>query len=176
MTGGDATTRTLVVVRHAKAEAGAGTDHERSLTDRGRRDAAASGRWLAGCGLTPDAALVSDAARTRETWTEIAAAAGWGLEADVDRAVYTAEIDSAFDLIRALDDGVETALIVGHNPTAGSLAHLLDDGTGDPEAVTRLLSRGFPTSAAAVFEVAGSWASLAEGGGALRGFHAGHAE
>nr|WP_284287025.1 hypothetical protein [Angustibacter aerolatus] len=40
--------RTLVVVRHAKAEAAppGGDDHARDLSPRGRRDAAALGSWL----------------------------------------------------------------------------------------------------------------------------------
>ena len=36
-------------------------------------------------------------------------------------------------------------LFVGHNPTAASLAHLLDDGDAEPEAF-REMSTGFPTS------------------------------
>ena len=53
---------------------------------------------------------------------------------------------------------------------------LLDDGGGDPAAVTQLLLRGFPTSAAAVFDVPVGWSALAEASAALRAFHPGHAE
>ena len=39
--------RTLVLLRHAKAEQVPGKpDHDRELTDRGARDAAAAGTWL----------------------------------------------------------------------------------------------------------------------------------
>ena len=39
--------RLLVVVRHGRAESFAEEDHARRLTERGRRDAAALGEWLA---------------------------------------------------------------------------------------------------------------------------------
>ena len=43
-------------------------------------------------------------------------------------------------------------MFVGHNPTAASLAHLLDDGDPDPDAF-RAMSAGFPPAALAVLEV-----------------------
>src|SRR3954467_15314825 len=39
--------KTLVVMRHAKAEQSGPSDHERQLTDRGVTDATEAGRWLA---------------------------------------------------------------------------------------------------------------------------------
>ncbi len=47
-------TRTLIVMRHAKAgELPGGPDFERALRPRGLRDSAAAGRWLAGSGCVP---------------------------------------------------------------------------------------------------------------------------
>ena len=43
--------RRLIVMRHAKAENFADTDHERTLTDRGRADAEAAGARLREDGL-----------------------------------------------------------------------------------------------------------------------------
>ena len=43
--------RRLVIVRHAKAEATAPSDHERALAARGRSDAGAAGRWLGEQGI-----------------------------------------------------------------------------------------------------------------------------
>ncbi|MFI6744482.1 SixA phosphatase family protein [Nonomuraea sp. NPDC050451] len=53
------TPRRIVLVRHAKAEWNDGDDHERPLADRGRKDAPAAGRWLAGSGVTPGLPLVT---------------------------------------------------------------------------------------------------------------------
>ena len=72
--------------------------------------------------------------------------------------------------MRALDEECVCAVIVGHNPTMAVLAQLLDDGEGDVEA-GNAMAAGFPTSAVAVFEVAGAWADLDDA--RLTGFHVG---
>ena len=41
------------------------------------------------------------------------------------------------------------------------------------EATSFMLTRGFPTSALAVFVVAGEWADLGPGSGRLEAFHVG---
>ncbi|MFI5495377.1 SixA phosphatase family protein [Actinoplanes sp. NPDC051859] len=69
------TARTLILLRHAKAETpGELLDVERRLTDRGRRDASAAGSWLALQGLLPGLVLCSSATRTRQTWHAVATA------------------------------------------------------------------------------------------------------
>ena len=49
-----------------------------------------------------------------------------------------------------------TLVVIGHNPTMAYLAELIDDGEGDADATTGLVTRGFPTSALAVFTVDGA--------------------
>ena len=164
--------RRLVVMRHAKAAQDGPTDFDRVLTDRGHADAAEAGAWLAGQGFAPDHALVSAAARTRETWASLAEGAGWDLEPELDRGLYSAEPDSAVDLIGLVDDGVSSLVVIGHNPTMAYLAQLLGDGEGDPAIESDLLA-GFPTSAIAVFEYDGAWSDLAEGSARLVGYHVG---
>ncbi len=66
-------------------------------------------------------------------------------------------------------------VVVGHNPTMGSLAQLLDDGDGDADASDRMMA-GFPTSAVAVFGFEGPWADLAPGTATLRDFHVGRGD
>lgn len=166
-------TRRLVVMRHAKAEPSGPSDHERALADRGRADAAEAGRWLQRQGIVADAALVSDAVRTQETWVELATGAEWDIEPDFSDALYAAGPDSAFDLIREAPEGARTLVVLGHNPAMAFLAELIDDGEGDDDAITSLVSRGFPTSAVVVFDVRVSWAELAAGTGTVRLFHVG---
>jgi phosphohistidine phosphatase len=161
-------------MRHAKAEATAPSDHERALAERGRGDAQAAGRWLGEQGIKPDAALVSAAARARETWEQVAAGAGWDVGADLSEPLYDAGPDSALDLFRETDPDVSTLLVVGHNPTIAYLAELIDDGDGDTDATTALVTRGFPTSGLAVFAVECSWSDLGPGTGRLEAFHVGH--
>jgi phosphohistidine phosphatase len=159
-------------MRHGKAEAFATEDHRRRLTERGRREATAAGEWLAEQGIIPTDAFVSSATRTRQTWKALVAGNGTPAEARVEDAVYSADADSALDVLRQARPEAEVVLYVGHNPTAASLAHLLDDGDPEPEAF-RAMSAGFPTAAIAVLEVAVPWSELDTATGHLVAFHVG---
>lgn len=167
--------RRLVVMRHAKAEPTAPSDHGRALAARGRSDAEEVGRWLRAEGISPDLALVSDALRTQQTWEQVAAGASCDLDATFSAALYAASSDTAFDLIREIDPAVQTLVVIGHNPTMAYIAELLDDGDGDADATTGLVTRGFPTAALAVFAVAGAWVDVEPGAGRLEAFHVGEA-
>ena len=70
---------------------------------------------------------------------------------------------------------VDLFLVIGHNPTMAYVAELVDDGEGDDDATTALVTRGFPTSALAVFAVDGPWSDLGPGAGRLVAFHVGGA-
>jgi len=165
--------RRLIVLRHAKAEPFAPTDHERRLTDRGRDSAREVGRYLRGKDLLPDYAVVSSALRTRETWQAVAEAAGaTGVPVSFDDAVFTGSPDVVLEALRGIPAEYSTVVFVGHNPTAAYLCHLLDDGEGDPTAVSGLL-QGFPPAALAVLEVGVPWADLAAESGRLVDYHVG---
>lgn len=173
------TVRQLVLLRHAQAESYAATDHARPLTGRGRRDATAVGRWLgatlgalSSSAAAPVAAVVSDAVRAQETWQLVAAAAGWEVATEPRRAVYEAGPTALLDLVRLVGEEVRTVVVVGHNPAVGVLVQLLDDGTGDADAMVATVA-GHPTAGAAVLEVAGVWRDLNEAGAVLRAFHVG---
>ena len=173
--GVGAAARRLVVMRHAKAEATAATDHARALAPRGLADAEEAGRWLGEQGVEPDLALVSDATRALQTWEQVATGAGWDCDVDASAGLFAAGGDTAFDLIRETDPEVRCLVVIGHNPTMAYLAELIDDGEGDDEATTAILTRGFPTSAVAVFAVEGPWSELGPGSGRLEAFHVGEA-
>jgi phosphohistidine phosphatase len=162
--------RVLVIMRHAKAEPSAATDHDRVLTDRGAADAAAVGTWLAGFGVVPDRVLVSSAARTRGTWDAVSSGAGYALEPEYDAVLYAAGPETALDLIRETGDELTTVLVIGHNPTMAYLAQMLDSGEGDPEASAGM-TEGFPAGAVVVLEHEGPWAGLEMAGARVTGFH-----
>lgn len=164
--------RRLVTMRHARAEQAGPTDLERQLTRSGEQDAAEAGAWLREAGVVPDAALVSAASRAVGTWTAMARAAGWIVEPLVDRGLYTAGPEAALDLIRETTDEVATLVVVGHNPTIATLAQLLDDGDGDPEAGTQMVL-DFPAGALAMFEYDGGWGELDWSTARVTGYHVG---
>jgi len=114
----DPTARTLVLVRHAKAESGEeGADHERRLTSRGQAAAAQAGQWLASVVPIVDAVWCSSATRAVQTWAAIAASVD-APEPTVGRDLYLA---GPTDVIERLsgqpgEPGTIT-VVVGHNPT-----------------------------------------------------------
>ncbi|MDT0682286.1 histidine phosphatase family protein [Roseicyclus sp. F158] len=133
--------KTVILIRHSKAEPGAAgqDDATRSLTMRGRAAADALGGWLRETGWVPDLILCSPASRTRETLSEMA----FESDLEVRKEIYEAKTD---DLMQILQDAEgETILLVGHNPAIGDLAHVLVSSAPDhPRWET------YPTSAASV--------------------------
>ena len=126
------TARTLILLRHSKAETpGDLDDFDRRLTKRGESDADAVGAWLADAGLLPDLVLCSPAQRTRQTWHGAAIAltqAGPGRpapEAHFEEGLYFGGRTEVFDLLRRVPDEVRTVLVVGHNPTMSEVSTLL---------------------------------------------------
>ncbi|MGH3509024.1 MAG: SixA phosphatase family protein [Nocardioidaceae bacterium] len=168
------TDRRLVLMRHGKAESFASNDHDRALTERGRRDVRSTGEHLAALGIVPDTALISSSVRTVETFQGAAEGAGWAVgwtsAVAPDNGLYSGSSTVLVAAIREVPAGAGTVLYVGHNPTAAYVCHLLDDGVGDPDATNRLF-HGFPTAAVAVLEVRVPWAELEEESGRLVDFY-----
>jgi phosphohistidine phosphatase len=152
--------KTLVVLRHAKSAWPDGVaDHDRPLSDRGRRDAPAAGRWLREQGLGLQLAVVSSARRARETFELVAAELEPAPKPLITDAIYGASTGDLLDTVRELPAELRTAMLVGHNPGIGMLAALLDDRT-----------RGaleFKTSAVAVYDVGPTWPEVNPGSARL---------
>jgi len=107
----------LILTRHAKSswDDPMMDDHDRPLNKRGRRSAKAIGKWLVDKDYLPDAALVSSAERTRETWGIIAETLG---EAAPEPAIlpelFHAEPEPMLGLLRAAQG--RSVMLIGHNP------------------------------------------------------------
>ncbi|HEY2831767.1 MAG TPA: histidine phosphatase family protein [Sporichthyaceae bacterium] len=157
--------RQLIVLRHAKAERGAYTDHDRPLTARGRVDALAAGRWLAEHGLHPDLTVCSTAVRAKETWALAAAELGDGVRTIFERAVYGGEEDELLQVLREVAEDARRVVLCGHNPGLQYLVLALA-GSGSEENLLRA-RQNFGTAAVAVLHLPGKWAKLAEGSAEL---------
>ena len=157
--------RRLVLVRHAEAGS-ALVDRDRPLTSRGERQATAVGEWLAQAGFVSGRVVVSPARRTLQTWDGMRAALSSAPERLVDERIYDNTVDGLVELVRETDDEVGTLVLVGHNPSVGTLAHVLDDGEGS-ETARRELTSGFPPASVAVFDVPVPFAELLPGGATL---------
>jgi len=168
--------RTLWLLRHAKAVTDpppGGSDFDRVLAPRGRRDATALGRLFAGSGEglgpalkgvpRPAVALVSPAARTAATAELVLAGMAEPPEHRFDDDLYGADPDEVLAFLRDLPDEVDSAMVVGHNPTAQTLAQGLLTSR-DKKSHSLAVRHGFPTCALGVyaFPVA-RWADVASG-------------
>ena len=160
----------LVVIRHAKAGE-APRDIERPLTERGQRDAAAIGDWLKERGVAPERVVVSPAERAMQTWSGAAARLEHAPEPIIDERIYENTVDLLLDIISETPDDVQSLVLVGHNPAFAALAYELDNKRGNAEA-RREMSASFPTSAVAVFDLAGPWSAVAADAGTLTAFTA----
>jgi phosphohistidine phosphatase len=137
------TARTLVLLRHAKAETpGEQDDFRRRLTTRGETDADAAGAWLADERIRPDLVLCSPAVRTRQTWHGVAVAlaqapgGGGAPEVRYEQSLYEGGRTEVFDLLRKVPETVRTVLVVGHNPTVSDVSVLLiPDAHYDGQAI-----------------------------------------
>jgi phosphohistidine phosphatase len=166
--------RILWLLRHAKTVTDpppGGSDFDRVLAPRGRRDAAALGRLFAGSGdglspalegvPRPTVALVSPAARTTATAAlvldDVAAPPQSRLEDDL----YGADPQAVLELLRALPEDVVAAMVVGHNPTAQTLAQGLVSPR-DKKGMALAVRQGFPTCALGVYRFtrAETWAEV----------------
>ena len=168
MTSASTTTKQLIVMRHAKTESFATSDHVRELTDRGKRDSRGAGQWLAAQELVPDCILVSSASRARGTVDVLCDAMGSRPEVIVLDELYGADEYDVLALCAAkIPNATSRAMVVGHNPTIEMTAWLIQPE--DTRADT-----SFPTSGLAVFEVDVEWAEVDAGVGSLVATHTPH--
>ena len=172
------TERTLMLLRHAKAEQVQGKpDHDRELAPRGRKDARAVGEWLRDAPQTLvipsgviDLVLCSTSERTRQTLDGVCAGGASFKDTRFDERIYDAGATGLLDVLREVPDSVNSVLMIGHGPGVPVLATALArKGAGLSEANDRL-SRGFPTSGMAVLGFEGRWAALARETADLRDF------
>jgi len=109
--------RRLIVMRHATAAPGSGlaSDHVRPLTAHGTAEALDVAAQLVERGWQPTRALVSDAARTTETWWAMADLLG-APRSMLLSSLYGAGIEALIYEVKRLPNEVDTVLVLGHNP------------------------------------------------------------
>lgn len=161
----------LVLIRHSKSDHSPGVaDHDRPLNERGRRDAAALGRWLGSDIECEDPTraiiVVSSAERTQQTWGLARDEAGesWSaVPAITEPDVYEAAPSTLRSAALRHAADADVLVLVGHNPGMSLLALELVG----PQDRSRLAD-GFPTSAVVVLETDAPWASALAALGAFR--------
>ena len=168
--------RRLMLLRHAKTEndAPSGRDQDRRLDERGHRDAAEIGGFIATHPPFPALVLVSTAVRAHQTWDD-----AWAAMKDTVPApkvellpeLYGAEPGQILQTIHgAVATDPPRLLLIGHNPGLHELALALSDGSGDA-ASHQALAGNLPTSGLVIFDFAGDdWSDVAFRRGRLVSF------
>jgi phosphohistidine phosphatase len=163
--------RRLLLFRHAKAErAIPGTpDRDRALIERGRKDAARIGAYMASHGLTPERVVLSPAVRVQQTWQQAAAAMQPAPAAMTAEKLYDATVHAIFAVIKDAPASAHTLLVLGHNPGLHELALMLV-ASGDVETRERLREK-LPTCGLAIVDFAlDDWRKLHPHSGRLERF------
>ena len=163
--------RRLILFRHAKAERAepGQEDRARGLIERGRKDAARIGAYMAGHALLPDRAVISPAARAQETWKYAAAAFKLAPAAMSAEPLYDATTHAIFGLIKEVPAAAHTLLVLAHNPGLHEVALMLI-ASGDVETRERL-REGLPTAGLIIIDFAfDDWNKLHPQSGRLERF------
>ena len=122
--------KTLYLVRHAKSswKYPKLDDFERPLNKRGRRNAPFMGSVLKKRNVAPELVLSSPANRAATTARTIADHIDYPLdEIQYSENIYSFSEAALIHMIRQIDDNVQTAMVVGHNPALTDLANSIGD-------------------------------------------------
>ncbi|MEO7749779.1 MAG: histidine phosphatase family protein [Sphingomicrobium sp.] len=156
----------LGILRHAQAAPSAAgfDDFNRPLTALGKAVAQRLGEQLKSLNLGFDLVLASPARRVRETVDGLCLGLG-EVPVRFEQSFCLATEADLRDCLRTQTDGLDSLLMVGHNPAIGQLAIDLAD-RDDPRLLD--LMRGFPTATFALLEFAvDSWAQVVPGRAAI---------
>lgn len=149
--------KTLLLIRHAKAEQGGGyDDFHRPLKTRGIDDATSMANRLKNKGIIPQVVISSPALRTLSTAEVFSHQLSTG-EIKTNKAIYEASDATLFNIITDLPDEYDFIALVGHNPGISQILHYL---SGEYKDV--------PTCTIALLEFdTGSWKEISGDSGKL---------
>ena len=119
--------KTLYLARHAKSDWGqAGySDHDRPLNERGLSDAKAMAQHLVALEIRPDSIISSTALRALTT-AKIYADQILNMSPPLKlEAIYQADEIELLSIIKDLANGINSIILVGHNPTISLLVDFL---------------------------------------------------
>ena len=167
--------KTIYLFRHAKSDWAEGglKDHERPLSERGKKAAPQMAAYIKSKKYKPDIILCSTARRTVETYDALKDVLGTSIPVRFEDSIYLAEPNKLLERLTWLAEGVKSAMIIGHNPGVAQLAAQLtrSPSDADEEKLQKRMREKFSTAALAVIKVPiKAWADLKEGQGRLADF------
>ena len=110
--------KTLLIIRHAKSEQSFfGNDFERPLNERGKKDAPEMAKRVMDRNISIDAFVSSPAKRAKKTAESFCETFKQSIEGiNFISALYHAPAREFYDVIKSLDDRLNTVAIFAHNP------------------------------------------------------------
>ena len=120
--------KTIYLVRHAKSSWKYPNldDFERPLNKRGRKSAPFMGTILKKLKVAPDLIVSSPANRAAMTARIIADKISYPLDnIRYSESMYEFSANALIDVVEHLDDGVNKAMLVGHNPALTDMANYI---------------------------------------------------
>ena len=119
--------KTIYLLRHAKSDWAAEfrLEHERPISERGRKNAKSLRSFLKERGIRVDLAYVSDATRTVQTLEIVNKNQELFREVEITSMLYEANQGVLYNLITSTEDKHNSILFLGHNPELEELANQL---------------------------------------------------
>lgn len=152
--------KTLYILRHAKSDWSDGglSDFERPLNERGKAAAPLMGEAMKNRKFQPEMIISSPAVRAKQTAELVRNAAELKGAINYDSHIYEADPQTLLHIVAEIDDALDSAMIVGHNPGLEGLIRIL---TGEFQTM--------PTAALAVIDLYGNrWHEMSAATGKMR--------
>lgn len=118
------------MVRHAKSSRDGHyqSDFERTLNDRGKKNALEMSKLLQMKNVTPDLIISSPATRALSTAEIFAGELHYKRDKiEIDGRIYNATIRDLMNIVREIDNKYKTVLLFGHNPGLLNFVNLLSN-------------------------------------------------
>ena len=151
--------KTLYLLRHAKSswDDPSLKDFDRPLNQRGQKTAPKMGAFMRKQKVKPDIVISSPAVRASQTTELVSEAGALKTTLRFEPEIYEATPQRLLKLIQGIDDQMNSAMLVGHNP---GFEELLAALTGE--------SKRMPTAALACIQLdVKRWSEVASGSGKL---------
>ena len=110
--------KNLILIRHAKAEHGYfNDDFKRDLTDKGIEESNIMANQILLKKITPDLIISSGANRALHTSKIISKIIRYSKDIKIDNNIFEANYNDLLNIIKNIDDCVNTLMITGHYPS-----------------------------------------------------------
>ncbi|MDV6237408.1 histidine phosphatase family protein [Leptospira ellisii] len=144
---GQSSLKQIHLIRHAKSdwESEFRSDHERPLSERGKRNAKSLRKYLEKIEFKCDLFLVSDSKRTSDTYRIINRKGNLSNDEILSEELYESDAEEILTKLRNSDSKHETIALLGHNPGLEEIANRLIRGKDDSSHLESVFFK-FPTS------------------------------